>query len=109
MNKRVKKMWVEALPQYTQGKGTLRGGNEFCCLGVLCDLYAKEKGCEWEASDFGSREYTFLGVRGVLPLDVFRWAGLPNGNPDVGKQTLVDANDGGKTFTQISNLIQRYL
>ena len=41
--------WVDALRsgEYKQTRGALRGddeGNEpkFCCLGVACDLYAKE-------------------------------------------------------------------
>jgi hypothetical protein len=45
MKPEIKKMWLEALRsgQYKQGGGALRphGGNEFCCLGVLCNLHAQ--------------------------------------------------------------------
>lgn len=41
MDKKLKQTWVKALRsgKYQQGKETLRtASNEFCCLGVLCDL-----------------------------------------------------------------------
>lgn len=44
MNEELKRKWVNALfsGEYKQGRGALRGGennDEFCCLGVLCDIY----------------------------------------------------------------------
>lgn len=40
MNQEIKAKWVEALRsgRYKQGRGVLRQGNEFCCLGVLADI-----------------------------------------------------------------------
>ena len=39
----VKQQWIAALrsDEYTQTKGTLKADDGHCCLGVLCDLYAK--------------------------------------------------------------------
>ena len=40
MNKQVKRLWLDALKsrKYPQGKGRLKRGDSFCCLGVLCEL-----------------------------------------------------------------------
>lgn len=52
MNPEVKAKWVAALRsgEYKQSRERVladgRGG--FCCLGVLCDLYAKATGSQWE-------------------------------------------------------------
>jgi len=109
VNKRVKKLWVEALRsgEYEQTTGRLRYMDAFCCLGVLCDLYVKETGkIETEVYRFSE---------GVLPIDVADWSGFRESNPYIGKHLAIDHNDGlgnkltPKTFTQISNLIQRYL
>lgn len=48
--------WIKALrsDEYKQHRGALRGlrGDSFCCLGVLCDLAAKDGGPQWEDSFF---------------------------------------------------------
>jgi hypothetical protein len=40
VNKDIKTKWVEALRsgKYKQGRGFLQRNNEFCCLGVLCEV-----------------------------------------------------------------------
>ena len=40
MKPEIKKQWVQALRsgEYKQGRGQLKQGATFCCLGVLCDL-----------------------------------------------------------------------
>jgi len=56
MNKRIKTKWLKVLRSgnYKQGMTVLhsagkRGGNyKFCCLGVLCDIYLKEKKLKWK-------------------------------------------------------------
>ena len=52
MTKELKKKWLDALRsgEYTQGRGRLRYANQYCCLGVLCDVVGyewkeKEKNC----------------------------------------------------------------
>ena len=110
MNKRVKKMWVAALRsgEYEQCRKVLRNGEGgFCCLGVLCDLYAKETGdSEGEAFD---------SIDNELAPCVTEWAGLADSNPILGSNLCATGHNDGwknikaKTFTKISNLIQRYL
>ncbi len=43
MDTAIKAEWVDALRSgdYAQGGGVLRRGNNFCCLGVLCDIAVK--------------------------------------------------------------------
>ena len=46
MDKKIANMWIKALESgdYKQGKCALRNDNDcFCCLGVLCDLYDKDR------------------------------------------------------------------
>jgi hypothetical protein len=44
MDAEVKKIWVEALRSgdYKQTEGQLKDTFGFCCLGVLCDVYAEK-------------------------------------------------------------------
>ena len=129
MIKRVKKLWTKALRsgEYIQGQGQLvtppeetarpgfDGEYEFCCLGVLANLYHEEKGTEFNGIDF---------PLGGVPESVQRWAGLDNGIPDVEfkgcTKNIADLNDeelvnvpgGGKrsmTFKELANIIERQL
>ena len=107
MNKRIKKLWIKALTsgEYQQGKEQLRDGDKFCCLGVLCDLYSKETGTQWEGE-------TFLGRDEVLPEPVWSWAGLEGGDPVLPSRfkqaSLAAQNDSGSSFGRIADLIERY-
>jgi hypothetical protein len=44
MKNELKQKWLQALrsDKYKQGEGWLRYGDQFCCLGVLCDVAGKE-------------------------------------------------------------------
>lgn len=113
MDPEVKARWVAALRsgEYKQGCGQLRGcDDDFCCLGVLCDLYAKEAGLEWSNDLMWDRE-------DALPCaEVCIWAGLPHEDPFAGKVRLSAWNDGAPhlntkahTFLQIADLIEKHL
>lgn len=116
MNPDVKKKWLEALRsgEYKQGKEALRlPDNTFCCLGVLCDLHAKETGNQWLPVD-GDMEY--LGGTCVVPDEVMQWAGLPEEDPLVGGLTDQDKkyisclNDElDYTFSEIADVIEESL
>jgi len=107
MNAKVKKRWVAALRSgtYKQGTGQLKDvtNDTFCCLGVLCELYVKEKkGRYFNAYDFS------------LPLKVTRYAGLEFGNPIVKfkkkEWCLSDLNDCKEvSFKKIARLIEKQL
>lgn len=107
MNPEVKKKWVAALRSgdYEQGTRFLRSHDGFCCLGVLCDLHAKETNRAWRPMD-GVAYYFKEYLR--LPQEVADWAGLPAANPQLpGGFTLAYLNDVSlNTFEQIANEIE---
>jgi len=94
MNPEIKKQWVDALRsgKYKQGRDYLRNKrDEFCCLGVLCDLYAQKFNIPWsnERERFElNRAYV------VLPSNVVKWAELPDYDPQVNGSSLATWNDG---------------
>ena len=127
MNADIKAKWVAALRsgQYEQTDAVLRDADRFCCLGVLCDLYSKESGTEWEP-DFAS-QFTMHGNGGTLPVEVRRWADLPHeygayvavtkrydeGNEDTTvyhSPSLTELNDQWQyDFHQIADVIEQQL
>jgi hypothetical protein len=143
MNPAIKTQWLEALRsgQYIQGIRSLRHINnseknqpdKFCCLGVLCDLYAQA-----HPNDLGWGPQTaFYNVpfltrfddedevhksMSYLPVRVRDWAGLDNINPKVrvnltsphgvpyeDETNLSKLNDDGWCFNQIADVIEQQL
>jgi hypothetical protein len=124
MNSKIKEAWVNALRsgKYEQGSDRLRGVDGFCCLGVLCDIYAQEHNTEWEfrgneETNLQPMDYWYYGGESeFLPKSVMDWAELKINNP----QLFVDdeeeesfyvshLNDNGYTFTTIADLIEAQL
>ena len=99
MNASVKKQWVEALRsgEYKQGIHTLRrqceGQDQFCCLGVLCDLYTKAfptAAGKWNHGIIIGHMVPFVRLDSsgeeqaefeCLPPAVCEWAGLRSCDP----------------------------
>lgn len=108
MNKTIKKLWLKALRsgKYKQGEQSLRTKyNEFCCLGVLCDLHAKKFKHRWIGLQY-------LSNNSFLPRVVIKWAGLENKNPKIKSkeaENLSNANDNGTSFKRIANIIEKQL
>jgi len=105
--KKVQKLWLEALRsgKYKQAVGQLREGNHFCCLGVLCDLYGKEKGKKWKNV---ATHPSFLNDLHLLPFQVIKWCGLKDYDPiGVGGKSLSTMNDRGKSFKEIADFIDK--
>jgi hypothetical protein len=122
----IKTKWVAALlsNEYEQTTGVLRNGDGFCCLGVLCDIYAQETGVEWFTVN--GRDFGMHGADSVLPLEVRRWAGLADEHGgyvsvskdyDEGEMTTVDhtaslteLNDTWNyDFRQIADVIEEQM
>lgn len=112
MLKEIKERWASALRsgKYRQGTAMLQDSNKnFCCLGVLCNLYNKEKHRSWEELNINGEE--------ILPIKVMAWAGLLSQNPNVAYEsevhTLSAYNDGeagiNLDFNQIADLIEAQL
>jgi hypothetical protein len=132
MKRHIKQRWLEALRsgKYRQGRQALRtrsatvvfegSVDQFCCLGVLCDLAVKD-GVEMNVS-VPYRGLAYYGhTSNFLPTEVLEWAGLDNSNPvfetlaplpvkiqkEVGhNKNLAAANDAGATFNQIADIIE---
>jgi hypothetical protein len=112
MKQDIKQRWVEALRsgKYKQGTGRLRdqnadGDDEFCCLGVLGDLYDRNRwshGTEYRVSPEDCRVGTVIAV---LPSDVIGDIGLTGAQQD----QLAEMNDHGSSFEEIARWIEENL
>lgn len=104
MKHRVKRMWSKALRsgKFEQAIGRLYFRDHYCCLGVLCRLYADEKKVDFES---------LIKDHKTLPYEVSAWAGLKTCNPWIGgTTTAADLNDmEGKNFVEIARLINKHL
>jgi hypothetical protein len=119
MKTEIKTKWVESLRSgnYTQGKNKLFDGKNHCCLGVLCDLYSKEK-WDYRYSEFEGKDLWYFNDQSeMLPDEVMRWAGLYSTNPNVNFEnpessetqrcSIAELNDSGYTFEELSNYIEQ--
>jgi len=115
-----RKQWVEALRsgKYQQGKGRLRNGDKFCCLGVACDISGLG---QWIKDVYKDDEGIFHAHKGiayrvdpisythVLPYSVANWLGVNTELADIygdGKTSLSKANDDGYDFNEIADIIE---
>lgn len=106
------KLLVAALRsgEYMQGRDTLRYGDNFCCLGVACEVYRKETGeGKWEKDE----DYTPFRVgeerqTADLPLAVRDWFGFSLRNPQTEEETLIRLNDTeNQSFAAIADFIEK--
>lgn len=107
MNKQVKQKWIDALRsgEYQQDKFTLKSPKGFCCLGVLTDLYLKEKNQDWVYTT--KKGYSFGEFESTLSNVVINWCDFPNLNKE---GILIEMNDDfGKTFQEIADYIEENL
>lgn len=116
MKPEIKAKWVAALRsgEYKQGHGALRYEDSFCCLGVLCDLAAREGVGAWrEDGTFATSDDSFDVSASLPPKAVGQWAGLMDPNPHVtlgvSRNALSGLNDNGDTFAVIADLIEAHL
>jgi hypothetical protein len=113
----VKSKWLNALRsgKYKQGCQRLRKADDrFCCLGVLCDVYQKEKKKNFWTRKPSQYDNSFAFKATVLdtytdsypPEKVVVWA---TGNKDNRFWDLVYMNDNGHSFTSIAKYIEENL
>jgi len=78
MDKQIAKMWVDALEsgQYEQGKEYLCAKDQYCCLGVLCELYIKQTGNDIRGPGVYDDCVKYDNEACVLPQCVIDWAGI---------------------------------
>lgn len=111
MDPAVKAKWLEALrsDEYAQGTFSLRSKeDEFCCLGVLCDIAVKE-GIIPEP-DPGNTDYIYGreddAETAGLPRAVQEWSGVPLLGDRGDDHSLAYLNDQGKSFAFIADIIE---
>lgn len=106
MNENAKK-WVAALRsgEFRQGKYQLCCGEQYCCLGVLCEI-AIRNGVDVRISEHdGCKRYDSLEYD--LSERVMKWAGLASRGGCYGDDSLVADNDCyNKSFSQIADIIE---
>ena len=118
MKKQVMKKWVTALRsgKYKQGKEYLCDNGKYCCLGVLCDIYNKERVKSKKRSiveEYKSTSYLhFDGSWDVLPECVMEWAGMGSATGALSLKdidtSLAELNDNGKKFSTLANTIEKH-
>jgi len=123
------KAWISSLlaNEYKQGEGFLRNfSDEYCCLGVACDLYdsvwysapptavSKRYAVYSYAQDFFDQDFdkTDIGIFATssqqLPDHIVEHYGLrsPQGGPEkLNLDCLSELNDGGYTFKEIADML----
>jgi hypothetical protein len=104
MKTEIKTKWVDALRSgnYSQGKEVLRSkDNNFCCLGVLCDIVDSSRWVARVSNDC----YAYDGCHAILPRNIVRATGFPDHHTSI----LTDMNDSGVPFSEIANYIEQEL
>ena len=110
MNKFYKIKWLEALRsgEYAQEKGRLctrgKSYDKFCCLGVICDIVARETNEPWryvKGGDFNS----FRDCTALFSTDLRRKFEISFDQ----ELQLIRKNDFGASFDEIANWIERNL
>lgn len=121
MNQVIRQKWVAALRsgkyQQTTQKLKNHGTNNFCCLGVLCDIHRKivlKKGVDkvWKHSPNLPHKDLYNDEGSILPYNVQKWAGLKSYNGPFDKEDgtrtcLSEQNDKGLTFSEIADIIEK--
>jgi hypothetical protein len=135
MNEKIKEEWLKRLRSgmYKQGTKQLHSitDDTYCCLGVLCEIALEQGICKKVDGRYDNSDT-------ILPYSVQEWAELESPNPEVryspnsvktlslaqlndGSDSLLlsTADDGVDTvkkldyeqhsFSQIANLIEKYL
>lgn len=131
INLEIKAQWLAALRsgEYIQGAGALRRENSdgtvgYCCLGVLCEVLAKDGKIEFEpdASYPDLRNYgggvdeeddLLSGGAFSLPYVVCELVGISTDSGEYqdeygDEETLISQNDSErKTFSEIADIIEK--
>ncbi len=107
LNKNATK-WVKALRsgKYRKAIGQLKKGRGFCCLGVACDLYLKEKGKKWERNFLG--KWTADGDASQLTKKIKNWLGLATtyGGYKAGSSIVIDNDSNKKRLKEMATIIE---
>jgi hypothetical protein len=125
MHKNIMEKWVEALRsgKYRKGRGVLtevkkNGTKNYCCLGVLCELYMEENnlpiriGPQVSARSRDRMIVYYDEYDKFLPYEVRKWAGMDSrlGESNCGSVSLWFLNDNPKakrSFKRMADIIEK--
>ena len=98
-NKKLIKNWIKTLKSGKYKKGTkfLRTDNQFCCLGVLCDIEAPDK---WEGA------YDHISHNKQTTIPSFKYTNEYGLSKD-DIVLLCRLNDGNSTWTKVIKYLEK--
>jgi hypothetical protein len=106
MNKERIQKCVDALRsgKYKQGRKALRNINdEFCCLGVFCDVSKEDLNIDWRLEPTDRECYMFSGSSGVLPNSMLSYLGIDCNN------VLIKTTNSKLPISQMEKVGMSYL
>lgn len=119
MKPEIRIRWASALrsKEYVKGTGRLRRIRDgvvcHCALGVLCDLYAKETGVEWDFANEDKNIFSIEDEAAGLSNSIMDWAGINSSSGlyldenEGGLLTIMGDNDGRLlSFDQIADIVE---
>jgi hypothetical protein len=120
MKKSIKKKWLEALRsgKYKQTVRNLKDNNGYCCLGVLCDVYAKEHPELARWSEYHGFVAGPTIAHKMPPVEVYVWSGLRpsdasmlahHNDPIITGSSRAPRRLRSYSFKTIAELIENYL
>ena len=121
MKKKIMEKWVKALRsgEYKQGEGNLCDSkNNFCCLGVLTELFIQEKHKKTKNGKikYGWEEKNgfliFEGETLFLAKQVMKWSGMNTNSGTIktnslAYKSLANLNDKKFSFKELADIIER--
>ena len=108
MKTEIKNLWTSALlnGDYKQTKGYLHKEDCFCALGVLVDIYLKEKGLKWIERSGGVYAYSlgegYLNATGIS-MSIKDWADMPI---NLSETIMIMNDDEDKSFAEIAYFLK---
>lgn len=102
MDQTLKQQWMTALRsgEYLQGTGSLKYGDKYCCLGVLCSVM--EVSMNKRQTSF---YYNGERMDVCLSIDLQQDIGMTGEN----QSKLANMNDEGRSFLEIADYIEKAL
>lgn len=114
-----KKRWLEALrsDKYEQGTDMLRtSSDEFCCLGVLCDIVKKDLDLEWFNEPFAGWHFADADTDIPLIVGELVFEDWETKLAEEALAPLIFRNDGSTehnlnphSFKQIADIVEEYM
>lgn len=117
MKRSIARKWAAALESgdYKQIDGSLRIGNSFCCLGVLCNIHAQKHP---EIASLELDKHAYLDAEVDLPNEVADWSGMHSHQGKIQSgvhykgqkyNCLIELNDiADMTFPEIAKVIRKH-